>query len=228
MHCDKCQELLSDYIDGSLELGERLVVERHLADCAPCRIVRDDLLQIVHFSRQLPEQAPSNAIWTRIQSEIAAERPAGFWARAAGWRARVQNKYLRLTIPQLAASAAALAIVVSIAVILSRPTAPTINQAAMGIAPGATLERNLLSSPDIKQIENRIDELRETVEQRKVAWNPELRVAFDRNMLHIDQSLAECRQELNTNPADQISQDLMLNAYREKVRLLEEFAKVED
>jgi anti-sigma-K factor RskA len=228
MVCDKCQELLSDYIDGSLELGEQLIVERHLADCAPCRVVRDDLLQIVHFSRQLPEQAPSNAIWSRIQSEIAAQRPTGFWSRAATWWARVQNRYLRLTIPQLAASAAALTIIVSIAVILSRPDAPTINETAMSLAQGSPLERNLLSSPDIKQIEHRIDELRETVEQRKVAWNPELRVAFDRNMLHIDQSLAECRQELNANPADQVSQDLMLNAYREKVRLLEEFAKVED
>lgn len=228
MVCNQYQEMFSDYIDGTLELGEQLSVERHLADCAPCRIVRDDLLQIVHFSRQLPEQAPSTAIWNRIQTEIKAEPPLSLWARAAAWWMRGQHKYLRLTVPQLAASAVALAILVSIAVIMSRPDSPAVDQMAMGLVQSPALNRDLLSSPDIKQIESRINELRETVEQRKVAWNPELRFAFDRNMLHIDQSLAECRQVLNVNPSDQISQDLMLNAYREKVRLLEEFAKVDD
>ena len=54
MVCKQCQELLSEYIDGALELGEQVNVERHLADCEPCRAVRDDLLQIVHFSQRLP------------------------------------------------------------------------------------------------------------------------------------------------------------------------------
>ena len=45
MVCKECQELLSEYIDAGLELGEQVNLERHLADCEPCRAVRDDLLQ---------------------------------------------------------------------------------------------------------------------------------------------------------------------------------------
>jgi hypothetical protein len=74
-------------------------------------------------------------------------------------------------------------------------------------------------------MEQRIDQLAQTVEQRKVAWTPELRQAFDRNMIHVDQTLIECRHQLSNNPADRTSQDLMLNAYREKVRFLEGFEK---
>jgi hypothetical protein len=63
----------------------------------------------------------------------------------------------------------------------------------------------------------------QTVEQRKNSWDPELRSAFERNLLYVDQSLIECRHQLNDNPADDVSQELMLNAYREKVRLLASF-----
>ena len=75
MICTKCQELLSDYIDGALELGEQVSIERHLADCEPCRAMRDDLLQIVHFSHQLPLQAPASSLWPRIQSDLTELRP---------------------------------------------------------------------------------------------------------------------------------------------------------
>ena len=76
MLCNDCQDHLSDYIDGALELGEQVRVERHLADCEPCRVVRDDLLQIVHFGRKLPMQTPSGAVWARIQTQISEEQPS--------------------------------------------------------------------------------------------------------------------------------------------------------
>src|SRR5215211_1227125 len=110
MVCNECQELLSDYIDGELELGEQVKIERHLGDCEPCRAVRDDLLQIVHFSHQLPEHSPSGALWARIQSDIE-EQPASFWSRvSAGW-VRTKSRHFDLSIPQMVAAGAALAIV---------------------------------------------------------------------------------------------------------------------
>ena len=110
MICKQCQEHISDYIDGLLELGEQVKIERHLADCEPCRAVRDDLLQIVHFSHQLPEHAPSGALWARIQSDIAEEQPAGFLSRAGAWWAQLKTRNFNLSIPQMVASAAALAL----------------------------------------------------------------------------------------------------------------------
>ena len=231
MVCEQCQELISDYIDGTLELGEQTKMEHHLTDCEGCRAVRDDLLQVVHFSKQLPLHTPSSALWARIETDLAAERPRSSWSRAAAWWAGVQNRYLRLSIPQLAAGAAALAIVVSISFMFTRQNDAdfTTNQFMASQPEAAPLGRNLLSNPQdaeaISQIEQRIDQLAQTVEQRKVAWTPELRQAFDRNMIHVDQTLIECRHQLSNNPADKISQDLMLNAYREKVRLLEGFEK---
>ena len=223
MICKQCQELISDYIDGLLELGEQVKIERHLADCEPCRAVRDDLLQIVHFSHQLPEHAPSGALWARIQSDISQERPAGFWSRAGAWWAQLKTRNFNLSIPQMVASAAALAIIISVGVLITGRNVAHDQSTVASVTGVNTNNLQRLSNPDIQQLEQDVSRLSETIEQRKSAWNPELRAAFDRNMYYVNQSLAECRHQLNDNPSDDVSQELMLNAYREKVRLLEGF-----
>lgn len=223
MVCKQCQELLSEYIDGALELGEQVNIERHLGDCEPCRAVRDDLLQIVHFSQQLPMQSPSTALWPRISSDLAELRPSS-WSRPLRWLVSFRTLKFNFSVPQLIAGAAALAIVVSIGVIISRRDnrQPQLSANAGRLTPS---DVRPLSQADLQQLEKQITQLSEAVEQRKDAWDPELRTAFERNLLYIDQSLVECRHQLNDNPADDVSQELMLNAYREKVRLLEGFEK---
>lgn len=224
MFCNECQEQLSDYIDGFLELGEQVKLERHLSDCELCRVVRDDLLQIVHFGRHLPQQTPSGAIWTRIRAGIEAERPAGLPSRVRSWWLMMQGRYFNLNLPQLAASALALAIVVSAAILTMRQgdsgEPGTMTSAVAAIPSGA----NLLSNSDIKDLEQRIEMLKSEVDRRKESWAPEVRMAFERNMVNVDQSLVECRNGLSNNPSDEFSQDLMLNAIREKMRVLEGFA----
>ena len=222
MVCKQYQEQISDYIDGSLELGEQSQIERHLADCESCRAVRDDLLQIVHFSHQLPQHAPSGAVWSRIEADVLEER--GSWFRTVSWWAWLKTRHFNLSLPQMAATAAAVVIAVSAVVLVSRQDAAQNN--ARPVAPGSLgIEANPLSNPDFQQLEKQINRLSETVEQRKVEWDPELRSAFERNLLYVDQCLAECRHQLNDNPTDDVSQELMLNAYREKVRLLEGFER---
>jgi len=223
MVCKQCQELLSEYIDGALELGEQVNIERHLCDCEPCRAVRDDLLQIVHFSQQLPMQAPSTALWPRISSDLAELTP-GFWSRPLRWLVSFRTLNFNFSVPQLVGAAAALAIVISIGVIVSRRDSGQV-QLLAGPAPSANSDVKPLSQTDLQQLEKQITQLSVAVEQRKESWDPELRTAFERNLLYIDQSLVECRHHLNDNPSDGVSQELMLNAYREKVRLLEGFEK---
>lgn len=223
MFCKQCQELLSEYIDGALELGEQINLERHLSDCEPCRAVRDDLLQIVHFSQQLPMQSPSTRLWPRIQSGVEELRPS-LWSWPLRWFASLKTLNFNLSVPQIIAGAAALTIVVSIGAIVSRRDSVPVGLTGgtTSVAPGDVTP---LSRADMQQLEKQINRLSETVEQQKDSWDPALRTAFERNLLYIDQSLVECRHQLKDNPADFVSQELMLAAYREKVRLLEGFEK---
>jgi anti-sigma factor RsiW len=222
MVCKQCQELISEYIDGGLELGEQSNVERHLAGCEPCRAVRDDLLQIVHFSQQLPVQSPSRALWPRISADVTELQPS-LWTRTLRSVAGFQALKFNFSVPQLIAGAAALAIIISTGVIISRRDNGPAQLA--GVSAVTPSDVTPLSQADLQQLEKQINQLSAAVEQRKEAWDPELRTAFERNLLYIDQSLVECRHQLKDNPADNVSQELMLNAYREKVRLLEGFEK---
>ena len=223
MLCNQCQELVSDYIDGALELGEQLQVERHLADCEACRAVRDDLLQIVHFSRQLPLQTPSGAVWARISSAVSSEQPSSVWYRTARRLSTIRARHFDVSIPQLLASAAALVIVATVTVTLLRRQGPGDLTANGGqVTPG---ERMPLSHQDVAKMEAKINELAKTVEQRQSTWNPALRETFQRNLIYVDQSLEECRLDLDANPADDVSQELMLGVYREKMRLLASFSE---
>jgi anti-sigma-K factor RskA len=222
MFCKECQELLSDYIDGALELGEEVRIEHHLSDCEPCRIVRDDLLQIVHFSHQLPLHSPGKSLWARIEADINENQPKSIWSRARVSLENLKLRNFRLTIPQMAAACAAVIVVTAVSIILSQtPRTQSPELARTNTSTRAQEQMDLLSKPDFDQLEKQIGRLTENVEQQMGGWDPELKLAFDRNMAYVDQSLVECRHQLADNPGDDISQELMLNAYREKVRLLE-------
>src|SRR2546422_1843911 len=151
MICTQCQELLSDYIDGALELGEQVKVESHLADCEPCRAMRDDLLQIVHFSHKLPLRAPSASLWPRIREDIDELRP-GFWSRPVRWWVSVKTINFNLSVPQMMAATAALVIVLSTAIIMSRRDNRPIDSLA-AVALGTPAEITRLSNNDLQQLE---------------------------------------------------------------------------
>lgn len=233
MNCRECEEIISDYVDGALELGEQTKIEHHLANCEPCRAVRDDLLQIVHFSRQLPLHTPTSDLWTRIQSEIEAEQPKTFWSRAKVWWGRVNARDFNFTVPRLAALAAAFVIMASVGAVVWNNVNMTAEQFAapkLFLPPAGDQEspKNILSNPEVgaefKQYEQLIKQLKESVEQKREAWAPELQISFERNMLNVDQSLNACLHQWNNNPADETCIELLKNAYTEKVRILEGFA----
>jgi hypothetical protein len=223
MRCSDCQETLSEYIDGSLELGELTSIERHLGDCETCRAVRDDLLQIVHFSHQLPLHAPSSSLWSRIADDLSSEGPPTFWSRLSIWWLRLRSSKLRMTIPQLAATAAAVVILASTGVVLlTNNVQRRVGEPSASNLPAETV---LLSNGEMRQIEDQILRLSENLDRRKESWDPEIRQAFEKNLEYVNQCLVDCRHKLNDNPTDTVARELMLNAYREKFRLLDSFDK---
>jgi hypothetical protein len=229
MNCIECEEIISDYVDGALELGEQTKIEQHLANCEPCRAVRDDLLQIVHFSKQLPLHTPASDLWTRIQSEIEAEQPKTFWSRVKVWWRNFNARDFNVTIPRLAALAAAFVLMASVGAAVWNNINTNAAKFAEMNGPGSQLvpgDKQILAHIpplEFKDYEQRIQQLIQSVEQKKEVWSPELRDSFDRNMFYVDQSLKDCRQQLDNNPADETCKELMKNAYSEKVRVLEGF-----
>jgi hypothetical protein len=221
MKCFDCLEVISEYVDGVLELGAQTKIERHLADCDTCRGVRDDLLQIVHFSSQLPMQAPSRDLWVGIKTQIEAERPKTVLARLTAWWTRLHSRDFNFTVPRMAAVAATLIVVALIGLAVLK------NATGNQIDPGQVDplgHKPIVQVPDIQPLEQRINELKDVVEQKKKAWDADLRLSFERSMVSVEDSLNESRREFTNNPEDEDCRALLFNAYREKVRILEGFA----
>ena len=54
--CSDFVELATDYLEGSLTAEQRLVVERHLAFCAPCVDYLDQMRAVIQTTGELREE----------------------------------------------------------------------------------------------------------------------------------------------------------------------------
>src|SRR5919107_3543648 len=102
MNCEKCQDLLSDFLDGALGHAEHAAVGAHLAACPSCDSARADFNAIIAVARdargQLFAPADERALWLRVRDTVEAEAlparaatanetpAAGFWSRLFGRR----------------------------------------------------------------------------------------------------------------------------------------------
>ncbi len=74
MKCRQVQELLkSDYLDGQIREREGKMVMDHLASCAACRQIENELrLQREFFQRSLQHPVPER-VWQKIQNTVVME-----------------------------------------------------------------------------------------------------------------------------------------------------------
>jgi hypothetical protein len=74
MDCRQAEEALSAYLDGALAPDGARGVEEHLAACAGCRSVRDDLVRAGRLVKALDEVEPPPWLHGRIMAEVREDR----------------------------------------------------------------------------------------------------------------------------------------------------------
>jgi len=232
MNCEKCQDLIGDLVDGGLSREDESTLSLHLEECLACADVRNDLESIVAFCRNHRGEysAPPNAdaLWLRIRNVIEAEtqlaakaastRPPAksFWS---GWMSRSWE----LSMPQLAASAAAIVLIVSLGTTVglrrwdnARATGP--------VASSPRSEAGTGVRDRMWQQQQAINYWNQRVETNKVRWNQGMRDTFERNLKVIDQAVNDSLNELNRDPHDEVSEEMLNAALNEKLALLREFS----
>jgi len=228
MNCEKYQDLLSDFIDGSLARDDRQGVETHLISCVACTDARDDLSAIVGFCverRGEYEPVPNEqALWLRISNMI--EAGPGSASRAAipasaGWWFRLMNRSWQLSFPQLAAAATVIILVVSVFMLVGLRG---LNFAGSGIKSAGFVPVVVSVKDRYRQQEQVIAYWNERVELNKARWNPQMRETFDKNMTVIDAAVNDSMRQLTQNPHDEVSEEILNAALNDKVELLKEFA----
>ncbi len=231
MNCEKCQELIGDLVDGGLSREDESTLGLHLEECLACGDVRNDLQSIVGFCRNHRGEysAPPNAdgLWLRIRDVIEAETQLAAKATPTRLTARFWSGWLsrgwELSMPQLAASAAAIVLVVSLgtAVGLRRwdNARGTVLVASSPRSEAATRVRDRMW-----QQQQAINYWNQRVETNKARWNQGMRDTFERNLRVIDQAVNDSINELDRDPHDEVSEEMLNAALNEKLALLREFS----
>jgi len=70
MNHDTWTDRLSEYVDGDLDMSTMRALEAHLAGCADCRAVAEDLRNISARGRALPLVPPAADLWPGIESRM--------------------------------------------------------------------------------------------------------------------------------------------------------------
>ena len=234
MNCEKCQELLSEFLDGSLGHREHASVSAHLAACPDCDAAREDFNAIISAAREARAHmyAPTDerALWLRVRGAVEREgvAAAGAGAPREGFWARLLRQRWELSLPQLAAGVAALVVAVSFA------TALGVQYAASGRSSGAARSEKTVRRAVADEVyprtylephEASLQYWQQRVEARKASWNPRMRASFDRSVGVLDQAVNESLADLRQNPHDEVAEEMLNSALHDKIELLKEFGE---
>jgi len=234
MNCENYQDLLSDFIDGSLTPQDYNSVETHLGVCNVCAEARSDLDAILGFClehRGEYDAVPNErALWLRISNmievELAAPARTGVPANSGFWF-RLMNQRWQLSFPQLATAFSAIVIVVTIITFVGVRGFNITGSGSSFRAAGVAMIPSASTVADrYRQQQQIIDYWNRRVELNKARWNPQMRETFDRNMSVIDAAVNDSTRRLNINPHDEVSEEILNAALNDKVELLKEFAEL--
>jgi hypothetical protein len=231
MNCEKCQEQLSDFLDGALGHAEHASVSAHLAACPDCADAREEFNAILAAARDAHEYlyapADERALWLRVRGavEVGGKATTAAAARGGFW-SRLLNARLELTLPQLASGVAALAVAVAFV------TAAGVRYAA-GPGPTPRADRvarrvvadELYPSAYVEPHEASLRYWEQRVEARKASWNPRMRASFERSVTVLDQTVNDSLADLRENPHDEVAEEMLNSAIRDKLELMREFGE---
>jgi anti-sigma factor RsiW len=243
MNCEKCQDLLSDFLDGALNHQEQAMLSAHFEECLSCYQTHAELDSIVSFCRETRGEydAPPNerALWLRIRNTIEGEsdRAASAAAVAASasapperWWTRWMNRSWELSLSQMAMAVAAIAVAVALATAVGlhrvqTDAATSAAQATNTKDSGARAIPALASSGLYgRGIAQEIEYWQQRVDERKTRWSQQRREDFELNLKVINEAVDERLKDLRESPHDEMTEEMLNAVLNNKVELLREFS----
>ena len=229
MNCERCQELIHDLLDGSINRSDELILNTHLRECLGCESVRQDLAAIVGYCRSNrgEYEAPPNsqAMWLRIRNVVEAEVGTAAIARAPrkSFLGGLMGRSWELSLPQLVSLTAAVVLCVSLITVVGVRRFGT-NSTNASVQEQKDVANGSSISERVWQRQQVINYWNQRVELNKARWSPEMRATFERNLQVIDQAVSQSLNELDRNPHDEISEQMLNESLNDKLALLKEFS----
>jgi Putative zinc-finger len=239
MH-DDWTDKLSDYLDGELPDDERNAVESHLAGCAHCRTVLEELKRVIARARSIQPRPPHRDLWAGIAEHIDGRSTGGnvaaFHALPAQRPVPISSRRISFSLPQLAA-AAVLLMALSGAVVWSivsrsaavQPAESSRSNDALSADREASAERNDGAQASVQmaaigfadqQYDAAVADLEKAVNRGRGRLDAGTIAIVEHNLQIIDQAIAQARQALAADPANSYLSSHLVEARRRKLDLL--------
>jgi anti-sigma factor RsiW len=224
------ETVIHDYIDDALDGRARTELERHLAGCAECRRLVDDLREIRKAFAGLKDdlREPPVRAWGRLERAIRLEHESRSTQSPQSSQRELApraQRALRL-LPWLAAAAVLiLATAVGLQYRGGRSAAPASSTATPGasIASGdaaQTVEAELRAAEE--HYTKAITGLEQITKTEQGALDPGTAATLQKNLAVIDQAISESRAALRTQPASEPAQESLVENFKAKIALLQD------
>ena len=212
MSCQDYEALIGDYVDGDIDEARRASLESHLATCASCRAVVADFSVIRAATLTLEAHVPPPDVWRRLSAAIEAEpKPFFGLGGAYWWRALAPAAAMVVLVVALSWTAGRLTPVATER--LARATTGTVSEPASIVAEYQLAERNLTNT--IAGLERIAADDRSTLDM-------ETADVLQANLTVLDGAIGESRDALQKEPENDVAQQSLFDALRDKIALLQD------
>jgi negative regulator of sigma E activity len=217
------------YVDGSLGAAECAEIDRHVASCASCRQLLEDLREILRATKALELREPPVRVWSRIERAIELERdhgdpgarrlqPSGTASEPGPARA---GRY-RWAKWLAAAAAVVLATVVGLRFMPSgREQVRTDAPATVGAGQAAASVEAELQQAEAHYV-NAIRGLEQIASAEQNALDPRTAATLRTSLAVIDQAITESRAAVRSEPTNGPAQQSLLENFKSKIALLQD------
>jgi anti-sigma factor RsiW len=218
---DRYLNSIQEAVDGTLGSIRRAELEMHLAECAECRALMEDLERIRDAAAALPPMAAPDRTWLQIAGRLRQEGRIHEVAPAARSR-RAAYGWLAL--------AATLVIAVG-SWLFTRSTGPT--PVATTAKSGASAGGNAPATRSVEAVQSEVDAAQQKFEQaiadlekvakaNQTALDPATSATIDKNLAILNQAIDENRAAVKSEPTSVAARETLFDALRQKVTLLQD------
>jgi Putative zinc-finger len=211
MSCRDYDAQIGDYVDGAMDEAQRASFESHLASCASCRATVADFSVIRTASLSLEPRVPPPHVWRTLSAAIEAE-PKPFWGAGGTqwWRAFAPVAAMAVLVASLSWTAAQLTSVPGQRLATRTPVTQS--------EPVSILAEYQLAERDLS---NTIEGL-ERIATDRTSLDMETADVLKANLTVLDGAIGESREALKKEPENDVAQESLFEALRNKVALLQD------
>jgi len=220
MRNDAWIDRLSEYLDGDLAEAERQALEAHLGVCEDCAATLEELRAVVARAGSLDDRPPVRDLWDGIGERIGAHPAVRPIDSAPRVRRAMLTRRFSVSMPQLAAAAAALIVLSGAAVagLLSYRARP----AEIPLAGQDRAKADLIMAATFggAKYDSTVAELEHALAQNRSRLDTTTVRIVEQNLAIIDRAIDQARRALASDPGSTYLNDHLAGTLKRKVELL--------